>query len=212
MRCCFKPGLCGLWSQEGSSSVPVPARWNVGTATGSGLLGVLLPINQDSFPSAPPWIESVGPEEKKVNKCTLLIYFCSSFLPSSSKKKLLLLYSSHRTENIWNYTANAMLWLKRPFFLAHGMTSNGFFSSIWTREWWNSPVCQKSVWGSWPARPWSVSCELGRTESLGRGRIRSLTVFQMNIFIYLKAFQPGSALNAGLPVEKCWVLAFYFKF
>lgn len=67
---------------------------------------------------------SWGEKTKQMRTAHLFLLILCPFL---LQKKLLLLYSSFRTENIWNYTANAKLWLKSLFFPAHGMTSNGFF-------------------------------------------------------------------------------------
>lgn len=44
--------------------------------------------------------------------------------------------------------------LKAFFFQLMGWHQMAF-SSILTSEWWKSPVCQKCVWGWWPAQPWS---------------------------------------------------------
>lgn len=150
---------------------------------------------------------SWGEKTKQMHTAHLFLLILCPFL---LQKKSFYCFTA-ASENIWNYTANAKLWLKSLFFPAHGMTSNGFFFHLnkWVVKITSLPkMCVRLVASSALEPSW----ELGRTESLGTGRMQALIVFQMNIFIYFKSFQPGCILNAVLPREKCWVSAFYLNY
>lgn len=132
--------------------------------------------------------------------------------PHPQKKKLLLLYWATNTKCLELHSKCHAFGLKCLFFRL--MASDGFFFHL-TREWWNSPVCQKSVRGSWPAQiPRQIvspSGELWRTEISQRGKICCLTAFQVRIASWLKGFSDHGCISHIL-TEKYCVLMFDLKY